>query len=83
MDEALSQGLMHIDDLRFMGDTHVALNILSSCVACQPFYFMRKIPFYSSFLSLLVGFDNKVTHVCGDMMGLGSWEYFQRPLARC
>jgi hypothetical protein len=37
----------------------------------------------SSFLYFLVGFDKKVMQVCGDIMGLGAWESFQGPLARC
>jgi hypothetical protein len=32
LDEILSQEVTHIDDLLFLGDTHVALGILSSCV---------------------------------------------------
>jgi hypothetical protein len=33
LDEDLSQDVMHIDDLIPLGNTHVALGILSSCVA--------------------------------------------------
>ncbi len=29
-----------------------------------------------------MGFDKKIMQVCGDIMGLGSWESFQGPLAR-
>ncbi len=32
LDEVLSQNMMHIDDLPTLGNTHVALGILSSCV---------------------------------------------------
>jgi len=52
---------VHIDDLLFLGNTQVALGILSSCVVRQPFYLTWIIlPFSSSFLSLLVGFDKKI-----------------------
>jgi hypothetical protein len=30
--EVLSQNAAHIDDLPFLGNTHIALGILSSCV---------------------------------------------------
>jgi hypothetical protein len=36
--EALSQDMTHIDDLLLLGDAHVTLGILSSCVAHQPSY---------------------------------------------
>jgi hypothetical protein len=39
LDEALFQDVAHIDDLPSLGDAHVALGILSSCVARRPFYF--------------------------------------------
>jgi hypothetical protein len=34
LDQVLSQDMVHIDDLPFLGDAQVALGILSSCVAC-------------------------------------------------
>ncbi len=34
LDEVLSQDVVHINDLFFLGDTKVALGILPSCVAC-------------------------------------------------
>jgi hypothetical protein len=34
LDEVLSQDVVHINDLLFLGDTKVALGILPSCVAC-------------------------------------------------
>ncbi len=80
MDEALFQDVAHVDDLPLLGDTHVALGTLFSCVARRPFYFTRTILFFSSFQSFLVGFDEKVMQVCGDIMGLGSWESFKGPL---
>ncbi len=76
LDEALSQDVAHIDDFPFLGDTQVVLGILSSWVTCQPFYFIWIIPPFSSFLFLLVGFDLRVIQVCGDIMGLRSWEFF-------
>jgi hypothetical protein len=52
---------VHIDDLFFLGNAQVALGILSSCVARQPFYLTWIIlPFSFFLLSLLVGFDKKV-----------------------
>jgi hypothetical protein len=82
LDEVLSQNVVHIDDLPLLGDAQVALGILSSCVACQPFYFTWIIPHSSSFLSLLASFKKKIMQVCGDIMGPGLWESFQGPLAR-
>jgi hypothetical protein len=39
--------------------------------------------FFSSFLYILAGFNKIVImQVCGDIMGLGSWEFFQDPLVR-
>jgi hypothetical protein len=60
LDETLFQGMTHIDDLPLLGDTQVALDILFSCVICQPFYFTQTIYIFSSFLFFLAGFDNKV-----------------------
>jgi hypothetical protein len=59
LDEVLFQNMAHIDDLPLLGDAHVALGILSSCVTCQPSYFTWTILPYS-FLSLLASFDKKV-----------------------
>jgi hypothetical protein len=53
LDEALSRGVVHINDLFVLGHTHVALGILSSCVANQPFYLIQK--FFRRFS--LVSFD--------------------------
>jgi hypothetical protein len=39
LDEVLSQNVVHIDDLPFLGNAQAVLGILSSCVACQPSYF--------------------------------------------
>jgi hypothetical protein len=52
LDEALSQHMVHSNDFLLLGDAQVALAILSSCVAHQPFYLIQTIP-TSSFLSLL------------------------------
>ncbi len=71
---------MHIDDVPFLGDSHVVLGILSSCVACGLSYFTWTIPPFPSFLSLLVGFDKRVMKVCVDIMGLGSLGIFLGPL---
>jgi hypothetical protein len=34
LDDVLSQNVAHIDDFPLLGDAHVALGILSSCVGC-------------------------------------------------
>jgi hypothetical protein len=73
LDEALFQNVAHINDLLFLGNTQVALVILSSCVKYQPSCFTRTIP-PSSFLSFLVNFDMRVMQICGDIMGLRSCE---------
>jgi len=59
LDEVLSQDMVHVDDLPLLGDTHVALFILSSCVIRQPSYLKRTIPLFS-FLSFLVGFNKRI-----------------------
>jgi hypothetical protein len=81
LDEALSQDVAHIDDLLFLGDAQTALGILSSYVTRQPSYLTWTI-LPSLFLSLLVGFNKKIMQICGNMMVLRSWEFFQGPLAR-
>jgi hypothetical protein len=60
--------MAHIDDFPFLGVAFVALDILSSCVVHQPFYFTWIVP-PSSFMFLLANFDKKVMQVCGDIMG--------------
>jgi hypothetical protein len=60
LDEILFQDVAHINDL-LLGDTQVALGILSSCVIRQPFYLTQIqtiLPF--SFLFFLVGFNKRV-----------------------
>ncbi len=74
--------MAHMNNLPFLGDSQVVLGILFSCVAHQPFYLTWTIPPPSSFLSLLAGFDGRVMHVYGDIMGPRSWEFFQGPLVR-
>jgi hypothetical protein len=59
-DEVLSQDMAHIDDLPLMGDTHVTVGILSSCVACRPFNLTWTILSYFSFMSLLTNFDKRI-----------------------
>jgi hypothetical protein len=83
MDEALSQDVAHINNILLLGGAQVALGILFSCVARQPFYLTRTIPPFFSFLSLLANFDKKIMQVCGDIMGQGSWEFIQSPLVKC
>jgi hypothetical protein len=69
LDEVLFQDGVHIDDLPLLGNTHVVLGILSSCVACRPFYFTLTIP-PSSFMYFLVSFDMRVMQLCGDIMSM-------------
>jgi hypothetical protein len=38
LDEVLSQDVAHIDDLSLLGDAHVVLGILSSCIIHWPSY---------------------------------------------
>jgi len=82
LDEVLFQDMARIDDLPFLRNVLVALGILFSCIACRPSYFTQTIPPFSSFLSLLVGFDGRAMQICGDIMGPRSWESFQGPLAK-
>ncbi len=71
--------MVHINDLPLLGDTQVALGILSSC---WPSYFIWTLfPSYF-FLSLLTCFDRRIMQVCGHIMGPCLWESFQGPLVR-
>jgi hypothetical protein len=58
LDETLSQEVTHIDDFLLLGDTHVTMGILSSCVVHRPFYLTWTIS--PSFLSFLAGFNKKI-----------------------
>jgi hypothetical protein len=71
LDEALFQDVVHIDDLLLLGDTHIALGILTSCVTHKPLYLTWTIPSSSSFLSLLANFNKRGMQVCGNIMGPG------------
>ncbi len=73
---------MHIDDLLLLGNTQVALEILSLNVIHRPSYFIWTILLSFYFLSLLVGFNKKVLQVCGNNMGFGSCKSIQGPIAR-
>ncbi len=75
--------MAHIDDLPFFGNTKVTLHILFSCVTYQPPYFTQTIFLSFSFPFLLASFNKKVMQICGDIMGLGSWEFIQGPLTGC
>jgi len=75
LDEVLFQDMVHIDDLPLLGNAHVVLGILFSCVACWPSYLTRTIP-PSSFKVLLASFNMKIMQICGDIMGPRSCESF-------
>jgi len=69
LDEVSFLDLAHINDLYLLRDTHVALGIMFSCVTHRPSYFTRiMLPSFSA------NFNNKIMYVCGDIMGLRSWE---------
>jgi hypothetical protein len=74
--KSLSQDVAHINNLPFLGNAQNVLGILSSCIVHQPFYFTQTMPLSSSFLFLLASFNKRGMLVCGDIMGLGSWEFF-------
>jgi len=46
LDEALFQDVVHINDFSILGDAHVTLCILFSCVARQPFNLTRTFFFF-------------------------------------
>jgi hypothetical protein len=46
------------------------------------FLFHTNNTFFFSFIYFLVGFNKRIMWICGDIMGLRSWESFQGPLAR-
>ncbi len=60
LDEVLFQDVVHINDLPLLGNTQIALGILSSCVVRRPSYLTWTVVFFSSFLLLLVRFDKKI-----------------------
>jgi len=66
--------MAHINGFFLLEDTHVVLGILFSCVITSTFLSHSDNTFFSSFLSILVSFDNKVMQICGDFMGPRSWE---------
>jgi hypothetical protein len=78
----LFQDVAHINDLLFLGNARIALGILSSFVACQPSYFTWTKLFFSSFLSLLVGFNKTIMQVSGEIISPRSWESIQGSLMR-
>ncbi len=57
LDEVLFQDVAHINDPPLLGNTHVPLGILSSCVARRPSFLTQMAFHSSSFLFLLAGFD--------------------------
>jgi hypothetical protein len=59
LDEVLSRDVVHIDDFILLGDSHVPLDILSSCVIYQPFYLRQTIFLFSS-LFFLTCFNMRV-----------------------
>jgi hypothetical protein len=75
LDEVLFQDVTHINDFLLLGDTHVAVGIMSSSIACQPFYFIWTIFPSFSFLFFFASFNRKIIYVYGDIMGLRSWEF--------
>jgi hypothetical protein len=79
LDEALSQNVVHIDNLPFLGNIQNVLGDLSSCVVHGPSYLTKIIPFFSSFLSLLASYNERGMEVCGDIMGLRSGSLFKAP----
>jgi hypothetical protein len=74
---------VHIDDFPYLGDAQFALGILFSCVIHRPSYRTWTVPTYSSFVSLLAGFNKKIMQICEDIMGSRSWESFQGLLVKC
>jgi len=58
LDEVLFQGVVPIDDLPLLGNAHVALDILFSCVVRQPSFFIQIV--LLSFLFFLASFDKNV-----------------------
>jgi hypothetical protein len=50
LDEVLFQNMTHINDFLFLGDAHVALGILFSCVVHKPPYLTWIIYIFVSFL---------------------------------
>jgi hypothetical protein len=57
LNEALSQDVMHINDLPFLGHTHVVLGILSLCVAHQSSYLTQILPFLFFLQVIFEGFQ--------------------------
>jgi hypothetical protein len=81
LDGALSQDVAYINDLLLLGRHPCCFGHF--ILMCNSSTFLSHINNTSFFLFLLVGFNKKVMQVCGDIMGLRSWESFQGPLAKC
>ncbi len=81
LDEVLSQGMAHVNDLPLLGKAKVAFAI---CPHVQLVHLLISHGQYlfSSILSLLASFDKRIMQIHGDIMGRRSWEYFQNPLTR-
>ncbi len=66
--EALFQDVVHINDFLLLGNAHVMLGILSSCVTCQPSYVTYKF-FYFIFFHVSFGEFRQENYV-------GMWGYY-------
>ncbi len=75
--------MAHIDDLPLFKNTQVALGILSSCVIHQPSYLTETILPFSSFPSLLVGFNIELCKYVGTLWVQGHGSLLKGPLTRC
>jgi hypothetical protein len=65
LDGALSQDVTHIDDPPFLKDTHVALDILSSCVGVNFLISHGHYPFFFLLVSFSKFRQESYVGVCG------------------
>jgi hypothetical protein len=81
LDEILFHDVAHINDL-FLGDTQIALGILSSCVIHQSSYFIQiqTIPLFSYFFWWVP--IKKLCKYVGTLWVQGDGSFIQGPLTR-
>jgi hypothetical protein len=64
-----------------MGDVHVAFGILTYCFVQWPSYLLRCTLLSSIFIELFISFNSSLHKVFGHLLGLGSFNSLEGPLA--
>jgi hypothetical protein len=79
--KALQKDARHVDLLPRMGDVHVAFGILTYCFMQWPSYLLWCTLLSSIFIELFISFNSSVHKVFGHLLGLGSFDSLEGPLA--